>query len=132
MGIYLKAFEGNIICPNKHKSEQEKVYNGRMLESETYIGGHVECLESGVFRSDIPTRFHLTSDAYQVIPLKFTTICLILLIVKDLLILSFNAIHPAISHINFPICNEFIRIIKRDALDSNFRYKFSKGGILHK
>jgi hypothetical protein len=64
---FLQAFKGNIICPNKHKSEQEKVYNGRMLESETYIGGHVECLESGVFRSDIPTRFHLIPDAYQVI-----------------------------------------------------------------
>lgn len=61
-----QAFKGNIVCPNKYKSEQEKVYKGRMLESETYIGGHVECLESGVFRSDLPTRFHLTSKAYQV------------------------------------------------------------------
>lgn len=65
MLLMVQAFKGNIICPNKHKSEQEKVYNGKMLESETYIGGHVECLESGVFRSDIPTRFHLTPEAYQ-------------------------------------------------------------------
>ncbi len=61
-----QAYKGNIICPNKYKSEQDKVYNGRVLESETYIGGHVECLESGVFRSDLPTRFRLVPEAYQV------------------------------------------------------------------
>ncbi|CAM6102738.1 unnamed protein product [Calypogeia fissa] len=65
MLLVVEAFRGNIICPNKHKSEPEKVYNGRLLESETYIGGHVECLESGVFRSDLPTRFRLVPDAYQ-------------------------------------------------------------------
>ena len=32
---------------------------GHLLDSETYVGGHVEALESGVFRSDIPYRFKL-------------------------------------------------------------------------
>jgi len=32
-----------------------------VLDSETYVGGHVEALESGVFRSDIPCRFRLVS-----------------------------------------------------------------------
>ena len=27
------------------------------MESETYVGGHVEAIESGVFRADIPCRF---------------------------------------------------------------------------
>jgi DNA polymerase epsilon subunit 1 len=36
---------------------------GHLLESETYIGGHVECLEAGVFRSDIPVKFHLVPSA---------------------------------------------------------------------
>lgn len=66
MPLNIQAFKGNIICPNKHKSEEEKVYNGRILDSETYIGGHVECLESGVFRSDLPTKFRLVPGAYQV------------------------------------------------------------------
>ncbi|BBN04847.1 DNA polymerase epsilon subunit 1 [Marchantia polymorpha subsp. ruderalis] len=65
MLLMVEAFKGNIICPNKHKSEEEKVYNGRILDSETYIGGHVECLESGVFRSDLPTKFRLVPGAYQ-------------------------------------------------------------------
>lgn len=54
------------MCPNKHQSDPEKFHNNRLLESETYIGGHVECLESGVFRSDLPTRFRLDSSAYDV------------------------------------------------------------------
>ncbi|KAI8002639.1 DNA polymerase epsilon catalytic subunit A [Camellia lanceoleosa] len=37
-----------------------------LLESETYIGGHVECLESGVFRSDLPTSFKLDPSAYEI------------------------------------------------------------------
>ena len=37
----------------------------RIVESETYVGGHVESLESGVFRSDIPTSFQLDPAALQ-------------------------------------------------------------------
>ena len=35
------------------------------MESETYIGGHVECLEAGVFRDDIPNKFEMNRDAFQ-------------------------------------------------------------------
>lgn len=62
----LQAYKANVICPNKHQSDSEKFYNNRLLESETYIGGHVECLESGVFRSDLPTSFKLDSSAFKV------------------------------------------------------------------
>lgn len=56
----VQAFHANIIFPNK----QEQVFNkltddGHVLDSETYVGGHVEALESGVFRSDIPCRFKM-------------------------------------------------------------------------
>ena len=61
-----QAYKANVICPNKHQSDPEKFYNNHLLESETYIGGHVECLESGVFRSDIPTSFTLEPSAYEV------------------------------------------------------------------
>ncbi|KAL5974610.1 DNA polymerase epsilon catalytic subunit A [Asimina triloba] len=60
-----KAYKANVICPNKHQAEQEKFYNNRLLESETYIGGHVECLESGVFRSDLTAKFQLDPSAYE-------------------------------------------------------------------
>ena len=63
---YLQAYQANVICPNKHQADPEKFYNNQLLESETYIGGHVECLESGVFRSDLPTSFKLDPSAYEV------------------------------------------------------------------
>ena len=51
--------------PNKTQSEGEKHFRGHLLESETYIGGHVECLEAGVFRADIPTKFRMNPKGYQ-------------------------------------------------------------------
>ncbi|CAI0398250.1 unnamed protein product [Linum tenue] len=65
MLLMVQAFMANVICPNKHQSDPEKFYKNHLLESETYIGGHVECLESGVFRSDIPTSFKLDPSAYE-------------------------------------------------------------------
>jgi DNA polymerase epsilon subunit 1 len=35
------------------------------LASETYVGGHVEALEAGVFRSDIDTHFKIVPSAAQ-------------------------------------------------------------------
>ncbi|XP_054248557.1 DNA polymerase epsilon catalytic subunit A [Indicator indicator] len=39
--------------------------DGHLLDSETYVGGHVEALESGVFRSDIPCRFKMNPAAFD-------------------------------------------------------------------
>ena len=63
--LMVQAYQGNIVCPNKTQSAGEKHYKGHLLESETYIGGHVECLEAGVFRADIPTKFRLNPKGYQ-------------------------------------------------------------------
>ncbi|CAI5468278.1 unnamed protein product [Closterium sp. Yama58-4] len=65
--LMVEAYRNNIVCPNKHVDAVERFHNNRLLESETYIGGHVECLESGVFRSDIPTKFRLHPSAYQML-----------------------------------------------------------------
>ncbi|XP_022098482.1 DNA polymerase epsilon catalytic subunit A-like [Acanthaster planci] len=64
--LMVQAFHANIIFPNK----QDTVYNkmtsdGHVLDSETYVGGHVEALESGVFRSDLPCRFRMVPEAFQ-------------------------------------------------------------------
>ena len=59
--------QAGVVAPNKHTSAQEPQYKGKLLESETYIGGKVEAIESGVFRSDIPTRFMCRPPAYQVL-----------------------------------------------------------------
>lgn len=63
--LMVEAYKGNILCPNKQVDPLESFHNGKLLESETYIGGHVECLEAGVFRADIPVVFNLVPSALQ-------------------------------------------------------------------
>lgn len=61
----VEAYQANIIMPNRHVDEHGASFNGHLLSSETYVGGHVEALEAGVFRSDIPTPFKLDPQAIQ-------------------------------------------------------------------
>jgi DNA polymerase epsilon subunit 1 len=63
--LMVQAYKANVIMPNKHSEKNAKFYNGHMLNSETYVGGHVEALEAGVFRSDIPVKFKLNPLAFQ-------------------------------------------------------------------
>lgn len=51
--------------PNRHVEVHTNMYEGHLLESETYVGGHVEALEAGVFRSDISTDFKIVPEAVQ-------------------------------------------------------------------
>lgn len=60
-----EAFKRNIIFPNKKKENFEKFHQGHLLDNETYIGGRVEGLTSGVYRNDLPTMFHLEPKAYK-------------------------------------------------------------------
>lgn len=53
MLLMVQAYQHNILLPNKHTDPIERFYDGHLLESETYVGGHVESLEAGVFRSDL-------------------------------------------------------------------------------
>ena len=57
----MQAYQHEIVLPNKHTENNERFFEGHLLESETYVGGHVESLESGVFRSDIPVDFEIHS-----------------------------------------------------------------------
>ncbi|PYH76663.1 putative DNA polymerase epsilon, catalytic subunit A/POL2 [Aspergillus uvarum CBS 121591] len=63
MLLMVQAYQGNIVLPNKHKDPSEAFYEGHLLESETYVGGHVESIEAGVFRSDIPVTFKVDPAA---------------------------------------------------------------------
>ena len=51
--------------PNRHADSHGKMFDGHLLASETYVGGHVEALEAGVFRSDIPAEFKVEPSAVQ-------------------------------------------------------------------
>lgn len=63
MLLMVQAYKKNIVLPNKYTDPVERFYNGHLLESETYVGGHVESLEAGVFRSDIPNDFKIDPTA---------------------------------------------------------------------
>ena len=61
----VEAYRGSIIMPNRHNESHGNMYEGHLLASETYVGGHVEALEAGVFRSDIPSEFKIDPAAVQ-------------------------------------------------------------------
>ncbi|KAI0041486.1 DUF1744-domain-containing protein [Auriscalpium vulgare] len=63
--LMVEAFRGHIIMPNRHEEEHGNMFDGHLLASETYVGGHVEALEAGVFRSDISTHFKIEPSAVQ-------------------------------------------------------------------
>lgn len=63
--LMAQAFFNNIVFPNKKIEELEKYYKGHLIESETYVGGYVECVNNGVYRADISTNFKLSLDRYQ-------------------------------------------------------------------
>ncbi|ORY84392.1 DNA polymerase epsilon [Protomyces lactucae-debilis] len=65
MLLMVNAYSDGIVLPNKYVEEPERFFEGHLLESETYVGGHVESLEAGVFRSDIPEKFEIQPDAIQ-------------------------------------------------------------------
>jgi DNA polymerase epsilon subunit 1 len=65
--LMVQACSKSIICPNKQVDPLAKFHKGHLLESETYIGGKVECLETGVYRSDVEYEFDLKPSAFQML-----------------------------------------------------------------
>lgn len=63
MLLMVQAYSKEIVLPNKHQAPTEAFWDGHLLESETYVGGHVESIEAGVFRSDIPVSFNIDTEA---------------------------------------------------------------------
>jgi DNA polymerase epsilon subunit 1 len=59
--LMVQATLANVIYPNKSAQEVSKMHQGHLIEAETYIGGHVESLAAGLFRSDIPMQFNLVT-----------------------------------------------------------------------
>eukprot|EP01054_Gregarina_sp_Poly1_P008845 Gregarina_sp_Poly_1__8844@NODE_531_length_7661_cov_51_609033_g421_i0_p5_GENE_NODE_531_length_7661_cov_51_609033_g421_i0NODE_531_length_7661_cov_51_609033_g421_i0_p5_ORF_typecomplete_len140_score24_23TetR_C_30/PF17939_1/0_15_NODE_531_length_7661_cov_51_609033_g421_i057836202 len=56
--LMAEAFSRRILIPNKKIEQEEKWLDDKyLLISETYVGGNVEQLRSGIFRSDVPEVF---------------------------------------------------------------------------
>ncbi|KAK3320306.1 hypothetical protein B0T19DRAFT_285529 [Cercophora scortea] len=63
MLLMVQAYQKHIVLPNKHVTPREAFWDGHLLDSETYVGGHVESIEAGVFRADIPVNFAVDPGA---------------------------------------------------------------------
>jgi DNA polymerase epsilon subunit 1 len=63
--LMAQAFRGNIIFPNKKETKFERFYNNHLIENDTYVGGHVEALKTGIYRSDFPQKFKVDKNAYK-------------------------------------------------------------------
>ncbi|KAK5995581.1 DNA polymerase epsilon catalytic subunit A [Cladobotryum mycophilum] len=63
MLLMVQAYQKEIVLPNKHITPKEAFWDGHLLDSETYVGGHVESIEAGVFRADIPVNFSVDPGA---------------------------------------------------------------------
>lgn len=63
--LMVQANAKNVLFPNKKETVREKFYDGHLIDSETYIGGRVEALRSGVYRADLPLQFNMNPDTYQ-------------------------------------------------------------------
>lgn len=63
MLLMVQAYQKDIILPNKYVEVGGRFHDGHLLESETYVGGHVESLEAGVFRNDLPVDFSIDPTA---------------------------------------------------------------------
>ena len=63
--LMAQAFRRDIIFPPKQVTEFGRFYNGNLIDTDTYIGGTVECLNVGIYRVDIPTEFYFDKDAYN-------------------------------------------------------------------
>ena len=60
-----RSVRGNIVCPNKQTEGAHAFHKGHLLDSETYVGGHVECLETGVYRKDLPCKFRMDPPTFD-------------------------------------------------------------------
>ncbi|KAJ1885004.1 DNA polymerase epsilon catalytic subunit, partial [Kickxella alabastrina] len=63
--LMVEAFNAEVAIPNKHADPPERSWDGHLIETETYVGGHVEALEAGVFRKDIPMHFRVDPEGAQ-------------------------------------------------------------------
>lgn len=63
--LMAEAFSANVVFPNKHQEEAIQFHNGRLIETSTYEGGRVECLRTGIYRSDFSERFNLDVSAIE-------------------------------------------------------------------
>ncbi|ADM12441.1 DNA polymerase type-B epsilon [Encephalitozoon intestinalis ATCC 50506] len=57
-----EAIEYGVLIPERRRESKTREHNGHIAESITYVGGYVECLRSGIFRSDLEHEFNISKE----------------------------------------------------------------------
>ncbi|KAH9411444.1 DNA polymerase family B exonuclease [Ordospora pajunii] len=57
-----EAVEYGVIIPDKRMESRYQEYEGYIAENVTYVGGHVECVRAGLFRSDFSYDFEVSAE----------------------------------------------------------------------
>jgi DNA polymerase epsilon subunit 1 len=60
-----EAYKVNVLFPNKNVESLEKWKDDKLLVNETYVGGNVAQLNSGIFRCDLPENFCLNPNTFH-------------------------------------------------------------------
>ena len=60
-----------ILVPTRKRLSGLEYYNGHIVENLTYVGGHVESLKAGIFRSDFVQSFNVSSQVIELIIQNF-------------------------------------------------------------
>ncbi|ELA42787.1 uncharacterized protein VICG_00102 [Vittaforma corneae ATCC 50505] len=56
-----------ILVPLKKRTDGLEYYKGRLIENLTYVGGHVESLRAGIYRSDFYQEFNIDDQVVELI-----------------------------------------------------------------
>ena len=63
--LMIEAYKKTIVAPNKQVDPLASFHQGHLLETETYVGGHVEALETGIYRADFDYAFKVDPATVQ-------------------------------------------------------------------
>ncbi|KAL0213340.1 hypothetical protein RCL1_006966 [Eukaryota sp. TZLM3-RCL] len=64
--LLAQAFHDNIVAPDKQLDHGLKIAaDGKIIDTETYVGARVESLTSGIFRKDLPENFTIDTSSVQ-------------------------------------------------------------------
>ncbi|TBU03206.1 catalytic subunit A of DNA polymerase epsilon [Hamiltosporidium tvaerminnensis] len=61
--LIAECMKNEILVPPKKNSDDMLFYKGFLVETMTYVGGHVECLKAGIYRSDFEYDFVLKTNS---------------------------------------------------------------------
>ncbi|KAK6090615.1 hypothetical protein P3W45_000338 [Vairimorpha bombi] len=60
--LIIEAYNYALLIPKEKRKDFLEIYNGRVIENMTYVGGYVESLKSGIFRSDFNHIFNIKNE----------------------------------------------------------------------